>query len=138
MREAIWIALAIVGWGTWSVIEKLALRNSTPLMVPLINTYVYSALAPLIFLGMKARGDEFVWTKWGIIWTTLAALLATLANYAFLFAIESKPVHEVMSWTQTYPIFTFILCWAFLDERFTATKAVGSVLILAGALIMNR
>lgn len=138
MREAIWIALALCGWGCWTVVEKLALRNATPLMVQLVSTYVYSALAPIVFLAMKWRSDPMVWNKWGIFWIALGSVIATVANYAFLFAIEAKPVHEVMSFTQLYPILSFVLCWAVLGEAFTIQKVLGAILMIAGCVIMNR
>lgn len=138
MREAMWIALALVGWGSWTVVEKMALRNASPLMVQLISAYVYSLTAPIAFLAMKWRSDPMVWTRGGIFWVTLGAIIATIANYAFLFAIENKPVHEVMSFTQLYPILSFILCWAVLGEAFTVTKVLGAILMIAGCIIMNR
>ena len=138
MREALWIALALVGWGSWTVIEKMALRSATPLMVQLISAYVYSFVAPVALLAMKWRNDTMEWTRGGIFWVTLGALVATVANYAFLFAIEHKPVHEVMSFTQLYPILSFILCWVCLGEAFTIQKVLGAILMIAGCIIMNR
>jgi len=138
MREALWIALALVGWGSWTVIEKMALRSATPLMIQLISTYVYSAIAPIAFLTMKWRSDPMVWNKWGVFWVTVGALVATVANYAFLFAIQAKPVHEVLSFTQLYPILSFVLCWWLLGEAFTVQKAIGAILMVAGCYVMNR
>src|SRR5579871_4891005 len=128
MKEALWIALALVGWGSWTVIEKMALRNATPLMVQLISCYVYSFIAPFAFMVMKWRNDTMVWTKGGIFWVSLGAIVASIANYAFLFAIDNKPVHEVLSFTQLYPILSFVMCWLLLGEQFTVQKAIGAVL----------
>jgi drug/metabolite transporter (DMT)-like permease len=107
-------------------------------MVQLISTYVYTAFGPIIFLAMKARNDAMVWNKWGIFWVALGAFVATVANYAFLFAIQNKPVHEVMSFTQLYPILSFALCWLLLGEVFTFQKVIGAILMVAGCIIMNR
>jgi uncharacterized membrane protein len=137
VRDFVWIAVAFFGWGLWTVVEKLALRNTTPFMVQLISTYVYSALAPVIYLAMKAKGVEFVWSAWGIIWVTVASLLAVTAGYGFLFAIQNRPVHQVMSFTQLYPILSFFLCWLFLDEQFTIQKIIGALLMVAGCALMN-
>jgi len=138
MREAVWIALALCGWGTWTVIEKLALRNTTPMMVALITTYVYSAFAPIAFMAMKWRGDPMVWNRWGIFWVSMGAIVATVANCAFLFAIEGKPVNQVISFTQLYPVLSFLLCWALLGEAFTTQKVIGAILMIAGCIVMNR
>ena len=138
MRDSIWIALAILGWGTWALFEKLAVRNMSPLLIQLTSAYIYSAFAPIMYLSMKAKGVPFDWGSPGIFWTLMASLAATLANYAFLFAVQDRPVNEVMAWTQTYPIISFMLCWLVLGETFTLSKVIGAVMLVCGCVIMNR
>jgi len=138
MRDVLWITLTIIGWGCWSVVQKLALRHTSPAMVQLINAYVYSTFAPIIYLVMKAKNAPFVWNTWGIVWTTVAASLATLASFAFLFAIQDKPVYQVLSYAELHPILSFILCWVLLGEAFTLQRALGAIMIVAGCIIMNR
>jgi uncharacterized membrane protein len=138
MHSALWIAIAIIGWGTWSLFEKLAINNMSPLTVQLCSAYVYSIFGPIIYLTMKGTNTPIVWSGWGIIWTTCASAAATVAGYAFLFAIRDKPVNEVIAWTQTYPALSFFLCWLVLGETFSWIKIIGIVLLIAGIIIMNR
>ena len=138
MKDGVWIFLAFLGWGTWALFEKLAVRSMSPLVIQLTSAYIYSAFAPVMYLAMKAKGVQFDWSGAGIGWTLMAALAATLANYAFLFAIQDRPISEVMSWTQTYPALSFLLCWLFLGESFTTTKLIGAGLLVGGAVLMNR
>jgi uncharacterized membrane protein len=138
VKDMVWIAFAIIGWATWSVFEKLAVRTMSPLLIQLTSAYVYSAFAPAMYLAMKAKGVAFDWNPMGILWTVLASCVATLAGYSFLFAIKDRPVSEVLAYTQTYPILTFMLCWAFLGEALTATKLAGAVLLVSGTVLMNR
>jgi uncharacterized membrane protein len=137
MRDSIWIALAILGWGSWALFEKLAVRNMSPVMIQLASAYIYSAFAPIMYLAMKAKGVNFEWTSAGIGWTVAASCAATLANYAFLFAIEDRPVSGVMAWTQTYPAISFVLCWLVLGESFSLTKIVGIVMLVCGGVLMS-
>lgn len=138
MREMLLIATAIVCWGCWGVTSKLAVRNMSPMLVQLCITYVYSAVAPIAFLAMKWRGDAIVWTRMGIVWTVMTTALALAANYSFLFAIEARPVHQVMSFTCTYPAVSFLLSWLLLGEAMTLQKAFGAALIVVGCVVMNR
>lgn len=138
MRSGLWIALAVFGWGSWAIFQKLAVRNMSPLLVMMTVAYVYSAFAPMMWLGMKAHAAPMEWSFWGVVWTILASLCSVSAGYAFLFAIENKPVTQVVPWIQTYPIFTLAVGWLFLGETVTVTRVVGSLLIAFGAFIMNR
>jgi uncharacterized membrane protein len=137
MNDVIWIVLAVIGWGSWSVFSKLAVQGSSPLMVPLTTAYVYSALAPIMYMTMKAKAVPIAWTTRGVLWTTCATLSALLANYSFLFAVQTRSTTTVVALTQVYPIVTFFLCWTVLGEAFTVTKLVGMVLLVSGAVLMS-
>lgn len=132
------IAIAIVGWAFWGITEKLAVKNMSPMVVQLTSAYVYSAIAPLAYLFMKARGDIFDWNARGILWTSTGAILATIAGYAFLFAIEKMEVHRVIAFTSVYPILTFALSYIFLGESVTWWKMFGIVMICMGTMLATR
>jgi drug/metabolite transporter (DMT)-like permease len=137
VRDWLYIAVAILGWGTWIATSKLAVRNMSPMLVQLVMLYVYSALAPLAFLAMKWRNDVFVWTRPGIFWAVVTSCLGLMAIYAFMLALESKPASVVTSYTSTYPAVGFLLCWLALGEEMSLLKVVGAMLLVIGCVIMN-
>lgn len=132
------LAIAVVCWGSWSVVQKLASNSMSPMLIQLTSAYVYSAIAPVMFLVMKARGDSFNWSTSGILWTTLSSLLATAAGCAYLFAIERMDVHKTIGFTSMYPILTFALCAVVLKEDVTLSKMAGIVLICSGTYLTTR
>jgi transporter family protein len=136
MPTWILVAICILCWGTWAVVEKLAVRHASPMMMQVIGAYAYSAIAPVIFLYMKGTGQSTSWTVPGIAWTSLACLLATVASFCFQFAIQRSHVHLVVGFTSTYPVLTFLLCWLFLGEPVTWQKLVGIVAIVVGTILM--
>lgn len=138
MSNVLATLIAVLGWGLWAFFQKLAVKNMSPLLMQLCNAYVYSAFAPLMYLAMKAHNASFAWSSRGIMWTALATMCGCAAGYAFLFAIQNRPVNQVLPWVQTYPILSFVLCWVFIGETLTTTKAVGMCFLLTGALLMNR
>ena len=138
MRVNPWIPITIASWGCWSVTEKLAVKNMSPVLVILCGAYVSSALAPLVYLAMKANRIPFDWNAPGIAWTVASTLLSTVAGFTFLFALRNSPTNDVVAWTSTYPALTFCLCWLFMGEQFTLLKAMGAVMLVAGAILMNR
>ena len=138
MRDWLYIIGALVGWGMWCITAKLAVSNMSPLLVQLVALYVYSSVAPLAFLWMKWREAAFNWTRAGIVWSTVTAVLAQVSVYCFMFAVEHKPATLVTSVTSAYPAVAFVLAWAVLGEALTPVRAFGAMLLVAGAVIMNR
>src|SRR5581483_4424840 len=137
MRDWFYIACAVLGGGTWVITSKLAVRNMSPMLVQLVTLYVYSSVAPLVFLWMKWRGDTFAWTRPGIFWATVTSVLGLIAVYAFMFALEHKPVNVVASLTSVYPGIAFVLAWLLLGEPMTVVRALGGIMIVAGCVLMN-
>lgn len=110
----------------------------SPMLMMLAVAYIYSAFAPLVWLGMKAHDVPMQWSGKGVLWTIAASLCSVIAGYAFLFAINKRSVTDVVPWIQTYPIYTMLMGYLFLGETITATRVFGSVLIAVGAMLMNR
>jgi uncharacterized membrane protein len=131
------IAICVICWGVWAVVEKQATRHASPLMVQVIGAYVYSAVAPILFVFMKATNTPTQWNVPGVMWTSLACVLATLAGLSFTTAIQRAPVHTVIGYTSTYPVLTFALCALFLGEQVTWTKLAGIVAIVLGTVLLS-
>ena len=131
------VALVVLLWALWSVVEKRAVRASSPMMVQLIITYVYSACAPLLFMLMKLRGEALVWTMPGVGWASAAALLVLGANVSYLYALRSGDAGYVAGATGVWPVLTLAISVAFMGESLSPAKVAGTVLIVAGGLCIG-
>lgn len=131
------IVACIVSWGTWAICLKQGTRYVSPLMLQIINSYVYSAIAPLAFLYMRMTGGESSWNIKGIAWSAASVLLVTVANLSFANAIQKSPVYLVVGFTSIYPVFTFLLSAIFLGEHVTLLKLVGIVVTIAGVVMLS-
>lgn len=132
------IAAATFFWGWWVLTSKLAVRSMSPMLVQLVMLYVYSAVAPIATLVMKWRGEDINWTKPGIAWAVVTAMLGLGAVYSYMFAVENKPASFVNTMTSTNPVLAFLLCCMFLGESFTLTKLLGVTLVVAGCIVINQ
>lgn len=130
------IIVCVISWGVWSVMQKLATTHTSPMMMQVIGAYVYSAVAPLIFLYMKATNSTTTWSTKGIMWTTASCVVAIIASLSFATAVQKAHVHTVVGWTSTYPVLTFILCTIFLGEAVTFTKLIGMTLVVMGTIAL--
>lgn len=131
------VTICVICWGTWALFEKMGTRYTSPLMMQVIGAYVYSAVAPIVFLYMKATNTQTNWSITGILWTAGACVLATIASLSFTTAVQRAHVHLVVGFTSIYPVLTFVLCWIFLDEQVTPLKMLGIAAIVAGTVMLS-
>lgn len=137
MRTWPYVLTCIVCWALWGVIQKVAVRDSSPMMVQLITAYVYSAVAPMMFLYMKATGKATTWSAHAIAWTTVSCALIIAGALAYSTAIQRASVNSVVGWTSTYPALAVFLCWALLGEPVTSKKVVGIAVVVFGLFILG-
>jgi uncharacterized membrane protein len=138
MREWMWLTLAVLGWGAWPVTQAFATRAMHPMTVQLTNICICAALGPFFYVWMKSSGQVGSLNLPGVLWTLGSTLLAGIAGIAFLFAVKNRPASEVLSYTQTYPALSFVLCAVVLHEQFTVMKVIGAIMLVAGCVVMNR
>jgi len=131
------IVISIVCWGAWAVAEKISLKYMSPLMVIIVGMYVYSSIAPLLFLYMKSKGMPTDWDLRGIVWAIITTLLSTVAGLSFIHLIQRAHVHTAVGFTSIYPILTFVLCAIFLGEPVTVLKLFGIITIVAGTMMLS-
>ena len=131
------VVVCVSCWGAWGVVEKLATKHVSPMMMQVIGAYAYSAVAPVVFIYMKASGTKSEWNPSGVLWTTLACALAVTASLSFCTAIQRTHVHLVVGFSAVYPLVTFVLCALFLGEPVTLQKFVGIIAIICGAVMLS-
>jgi uncharacterized membrane protein len=138
MRDWGWLLVSIVGWGVWPVTQAMAARSMSPMSVMLANACICTAIAPIIYVWMRASGQAPSFNVPGALWTLGSVVLAGAAGIGFLFATKFRPANEVLSYTQVYPALSFVMCWLALGESFTVTKVVGAAMLITGGIVMNR
>lgn len=131
------IATCIVCWGSWSLTQKVATRHMSPMMLQIVAAYVYSAVAPIFFLYIKATGARSDWNVSGVLWTVLACVLITIGGLSFSTVVQRAPVHTVVGFTSVYPVLTFVLSAIFLGESVTLMKLLGVAVIVAGVVLLS-
>lgn len=115
---------------------KLSLHHLSPLSFQIVCAYVYSALAPVLFMYDKARHSELTWSVPGILLPTLACCLAIVGGLCFTMALQKFPVHLVVGLVSVNPIITVVLAHFFLGEPITLTRALGISLVTGGVALL--
>lgn len=110
----------------------------SPLMVEIVVSYVYSAVAPLLFLYAKSSGVEITWNASGVMWSACTVICAIIAQVALLLALRTGDVGTVNVMVSAYPILTCVLGIAVLGESFSVAKIVGVCLVMCGLGLISR
>lgn len=135
MPTMVYVAIAILGWSSWAVLNKLALNHLPPIAVQFITNILS---IPLAILYWNLLPKDTKWTMPGITWTVLSAFAAFAASLAYMYAASMKQVSTVIGLTACYPALTFLFAVMFMNETFTLTKFGGLCLILVGVWFISR
>lgn len=123
-------AVGMVGIST-----KLALRHIDWPLLLVPTTAVYLVLT--IWFGV--RGELRIGAPIGG-WIGFAVLTGVLIAGSFpmlMIALSRGDASRVVPITAAYPIFTAVLAVIFLSESFSVARMVGTLLIVAGAVLVS-
>lgn len=132
----IWLALgALVAWGFWSFLPKLALQSMQPRSVIFYESLGNLITAIPVFILLRGR---LVRSRIGVSIAAFASMLTVGAFMLYFFALNHGPVATVVTMTALYPVIVLIMARIFLKEKlntiqmFAVALAVCSVYLLAG------
>jgi transporter family protein len=120
--------------GLLGVTTKLALRTVGWQDVLLWLPIVYAVAAVAVVLTSGARLPLGV----GGAWAAASAVLAAAAYVVFAIALERADASIVVPVTSAYPIVTVVASALFLAERVTVARVIGTLLVVAGVIVLTR
>jgi transporter family protein len=124
--------IALVVWGIWGFLGKIALNNLDWKVV-----YILSGIGQMIvYLVFFVTARPSLGYGSNIYYALVFGALGVLANIPFYQALSLGKASIVIPVANLYPILTVVLAAAFLREQLSFTQAVGIVFaIIAMALI---
>jgi transporter family protein len=126
--------LAVVFWGVWGMVSKLAADSIPPLMNQILSTL--GLLPPaLVALWQSERR----WNRNGATWAFAAGLAGGLGNLVFLAALtHGGQASIVVPLAAIYPLVTALLAWIVLREKLRRQQIIGIGIALAAIVFLNR
>lgn len=133
-----WLApmlLAILMWGAWGILEKLAINalgfaGNSGIYV-LVSTPLYLAIG---LPGLRGTGS---WDRVGIREALPSLLLFGVAGITIFLAIGSGPIAIVVPLTTAYPVVAILVRRFWMDERMTWPQKAAVALAFAGAVLAS-
>ena len=119
--------------GLLGVTSKLALRTMSWQELFLWLPMAYVAFA----IGLAVTGTRFV-TGPGAGWAALSSICGGSALVLLSVGLANGEASQVVPVSSIYPLVTVVASVAFLSERFTAVRGIGTALVVGGVILLSR
>lgn len=118
--------------GFLGVTTKLALRDLSWEEILVWVAVVYAvAAAAMALAGRRHQLGP------GAGWGAVAGALAAVALVFLFLALDVADVGQVVPVTASYPVVTLLLAAAILGERVTPDRAMATLLVIAGVILLS-
>lgn len=139
MSWFIFALMAMLFWGAAPIFGKLGLVNVDPLSALTIRTMgVASILIMINIAGSRFGSFAAIQPRAWFFLLAEGICASLLGHYAYFYAMKYTQASRVVPVTAAYPIVAVLLGWMVLKEGLTPLKVLGSILIIAGILLIKR
>ena len=136
MKEwVIYSALALLIWGLWAFLPKLALSCLDPKTAFTFEVIGGSLTGLLAFLILRPElgGAEIR----GIIPAVITGMMGYLGLLCFMYAIRAGKISVVAPLTALYPVVSLALAMIFLKERINIVQLTGIILACVSVVLIS-
>lgn len=123
---------AIVGFGVWGMLGKVALDHATWAQVSLL----FGAATIVVFAVAVGVGGAD-WSGRGVWLGALTGLVGAIGFACFYLALERGPASQVVPVIGIYPALTAVLAVVFLNDGLSALQTAGVGLAVTGVLLVG-
>lgn len=131
-------------WGVGPIIDKYMMKYMDIITLMLIVSVIYL----LAVIALAIRNRKLVIRDYNnmknienykvlLLVLVIFSFSLTVANYGYLFAVNSENTALATILTSLYPIITLIIGYRFLKEKMTKLELCGFLLILCGIMLIN-
>lgn len=127
--------LALVVWGFWGFLPKMAVNHLNP-----GTAFIYEVMGGLatgiiafIIMRPELAGAEIR----GVIPSVLTGVAGYVGLFFFLYALRGGKVSVIAPLTALYPVVSLVLAIVFLKERINLVQVAGIVLAVVSVLLIS-
>mgnify|MGYP001193227739 CR=1 FL=1 len=135
--EWFFIGLTVLLWGISPVFDKMALNAIEPVLAVAVRmmTAGFLMFAYCVIFG-KTKTVRNLSLKSVMLF--IAASSFSLLGFVFYFkALSAGFASKVVPAAATYPLFTSIIAFLFMKEKFTFKKLIAVIFIVAGVALIK-
>ncbi len=141
-NDKLMLILCVAGstllWGLLGIFEKRALEFGRPFETYFVQACWKTALVALILIFFRKYGYQTAFRTpgaWKFSWLSAAGV--TAGNIAYILALTTSTAGYVITMTAGYPLVMYVFALTFLKEKLNVVRAIGIILIVLGAVVMD-
>ena len=125
-------------WGLNPIFEKLSLKNASPMVVITIRFLFTTACLVIITLSTGRVKDMFSVDGRTLFWILLSGFIGGLIGlFLFFVALKKGEASFIVPIVATFPLFTALYSYMFLNENITSVRLIGIIFVVIGAMLIN-
>jgi len=138
MRLMIFIFLTTFFWGAAAIFDKLALGKTSPFTAMMVRQFILTAILFAVgFAGSRLGNLGTVDLRTAVLLGLSGICGGVLGLWSYFHALRLGGASLVVPLTATYPLITVFLSWLVLQEGITASRVLGTVLIVVGVWLVK-
>jgi transporter family protein len=131
-----WAFLSAVFAAATALLAKFGVAGVDPNLATAVRTTVVVLFAWAIAIGFGAHGGLAHIERRSWVFLTLSGFATGLSWLCYFRALSLGQASKVAPIDKLSVVFVILLAWPLLGERITLMKALGGVLITAGAVVL--
>lgn len=136
MHWTLFALLSAISAAAVAVLGKIGLKNVDTTLATSIRSVVMAVFLVAVSLSLgKFSGLQNIDNK-ALLYIVLSGIAGALSWLFYFFALKIGPASGVSAVDRTSAVFVLLLAVLFLGESLTWMKLLGSILIVAGAVLM--
>lgn len=138
MTVVVLLILTAILWGSSPILEKIGLRNTSPLIALTIRSVgvTVALLLTLAWLG-KFKDVFNVEGKTVLLFVISGIMAGLLGMWTYFGALKAGATSKIVPIAACYPLITAFLSILILKEGVTMLRLIGTLLIIAGIWLVK-
>ncbi len=136
MSWMMWAFLSAVFAAATALLAKFGVAGVDPNLATAVRTTVVVLFAWAIAIGFGAHGGLAHIERRSWVFLSLSGFATGLSWLCYFRALSLGQASKVAPIDKLSVVFVILLAWPLLGERITLMKALGGVLITAGAVVL--
>ena len=138
MNLMIFIFLTTLFWGVAAIFDKMALGKTSPFTGMMVRQFVLT----VILFAVGAAGGRLgslgtLDLRTAVLFGLSGIFGGALGLWTYYHALRLGGASLVVPITATYPLITVLLSWLILQEGITASRVIGTGLIVVGVWLVK-
>ncbi len=130
--------LASVCWGLTPVIEKIGLRDASPMAGVAVRTLGITIILTIFVICSGQWREVAAMNAKTACYLILGGVMAGLCGqWAYFKALKYWESSRVVPIAGAYPLVALVVSIIFLGESLTITKAIGTVFVVIGVILLR-